>query len=902
MKKFLYQIFSLLGIAVLSLTALPVAAQNPTPGEEIAYHHLTGMARFIGNTEAGRPIRPASALPAGATFEQAAQSFLALRGGEFGLRNPSAELSLMRESETPGGKYALRYRQTYQGIPVLAGEIIVHLDARKNVLSASGEILPGIEIETEPLISAEQAAQTALEVTAKAQEMTVEALQASQPELWIYNPALLTAHAGETSLVWRVEVTPSGDPAPLRQLVLVDARRGSIPLTFNQIAEARNRLTYNLNGGTSLPGTLVCNESNPSCTGGPADAINAHIYAGSTYDFYFTHHGRDSIDNAGMAIISSVNYGVNYQNAFWDGDQMVYGTGFANADDVVAHELTHGVTQYESDLFYYWQSGAINESFSDLWGEFVDLTNSLGNDSPSVRWLQGEDLPIGAIRDMSNPPSYGDPDKMTSPNYYIGDDDNGGVHYNSGVNNKAVFLMVDGGSFNSQTVVGLGIPKVAKIYYYAQTSLLTSGADYADLYYALQTSCQAQVGTHGITANDCLQVKRALDAVEMNMQPVIGYNPDAPVCTSPYLPLNHYVEDFENGASNWTSGGLVGPNRWSYGSPYGKFAHSGTNFLYADDYPASTSLSFVRMNNPVQIPPEGKMLFHHAYFFEYSGTFYYDGGVLEYSVDNGLTWLDAAARMDFNGYDGTLVSSFGNPLGGRQGFGGTSHGYISTRLDLAPLAGQNVLFRWSMALDSSAYAWGWWLDDVQIYECVRFTDVPHSYWAYGYIDKLAANGITGGCATGLYCPANNVNRAQMAVFLLRGIHGASYNPPSAGGNTGFSDVPASHWAADWIKQLAAENITSGCSAGNYCPEAPVTRAQMAIFLLKAKYGPTYAPPPVTTGTGFADVPASHWAAAWIKQLAAEGITSGCGGGNYCPDTAVSRAQMAVFLVKTFNLP
>jgi hypothetical protein len=153
-----------------------------------------------------------------------------------------------------------------------------------------------------------------------------------------------------------------------------------------------------------------------------------------------------------------------------------------------------------------------------------------------------------------------------------------------------------------------------------------------------------------------------------------------------------------------------------------------------------------------------------------------------------------------------------------------------------------------------------------------------------------------------YCPETVVTRAQMAVFLERGIHGSLYNPPPVGDNTGFLDVDTTYWSAAWIKQLAADVITGGCGNGRYCPEDPVTRAQMAIFLLRSKHGASYNPPPVGSSTGFGDVPVDHWAAAWIKQLVAEGITSGCGSGSYCPDAPVTRAQMAVFLVSTFNLP
>lgn len=196
----------------------------------------------------------------------------------------------------------------------------------------------------------------------------------------------------------------------------------------------------------------------------------------------------------------------------------------------------------------------------------------------------------------------------------------------------------------------------------------------------------------------------------------------------------------------------------------------------------------------------------------------------------------------------------------------------------------------------------WLIDDVSFHK--SFADVPNADGFAPYIEALYQSGITGGCFTNplLYCPNNPVTRAQMAVFLERGMQGSSYVPPPVGGSTGFGDVGPTYWASAWIKQLAADGITSGCGGDNYCPESPVTRAQMAVFLLKAKHGTGYTPSAVGLSTGFGDVPPTYWSAAWIKQLAAEGITGGCGGGNYCPESPVTRAQMAVFITKTFNLP
>ena len=182
-----------------------------------------------------------------------------------------------------------------------------------------------------------------------------------------------------------------------------------------------------------------------------------------------------------------------------------------------------------------------------------------------------------------------------------------------------------------------------------------------------------------------------------------------------------------------------------------------------------------------------------------------------------------------------------------------------------------------------------------------FADVPTDSWAWSAVEAIAAAGITLGCGDGLFCADRTLTRAEMGVFLGRGLHGAGFVPPPATG-TRFTDVPASFWAADWIEQIATDGVTQGCSASppRYCPSAQVSRAEMAVFLLRARHGGSYVPPPAT-GTRFTDVPAGYWAADWIEQLAAEGITNGCAANLYCPGRTVGRAEMAVFLARTFNL-
>ena len=182
-----------------------------------------------------------------------------------------------------------------------------------------------------------------------------------------------------------------------------------------------------------------------------------------------------------------------------------------------------------------------------------------------------------------------------------------------------------------------------------------------------------------------------------------------------------------------------------------------------------------------------------------------------------------------------------------------------------------------------------------------FLDVPQGDIFHSYVETVFRNGITAGCGGGLYCRNNPVTRAQMAVFLLKGLLGSSYIPPAATGAI-FADVHIGDFAADWIEDLYNRGITGGCGNGNYCPGSPVTRQQMAVFLLKTEHGSSYTPPNCL-GV-FDDVACPSTFADWIEQLYAEGITGGCSTNPllYCPIASNTRGQMAVFLTKTLSLP
>jgi hypothetical protein len=180
-----------------------------------------------------------------------------------------------------------------------------------------------------------------------------------------------------------------------------------------------------------------------------------------------------------------------------------------------------------------------------------------------------------------------------------------------------------------------------------------------------------------------------------------------------------------------------------------------------------------------------------------------------------------------------------------------------------------------------------------------FTDVPASNPYHDFVERIVRFGVTSGCGGGAFCASTNISRAQMAVFLLVAEHGAGYTPPAATG-TMFTDVPASSFASAFIEQLGHEGVTAGCGGGKFCPTTPVTRSEMAVLLLRTRYGSAYTPPPAT-GI-FADVPMSSPMAPWIEDLYNRGITAGCVGNDYCPSSPVTRAQMAVFLSTAFALP
>jgi len=441
-----------------------------------------------------------------------AKSFLSEYGVLFGVTSKSVDFAARRISSKDGRRY-VHLRQQVGGITVFAGEMVVQVseaDGVEAVVSDIGTRMSGFDSGALSLTATTSSSETQKNAVALlAREHAGVALSASAPMLCVYDPQVV-GNEGPVELAWETVVVSTGAPI-VNEQVLLSAYKGTLLLRYTLIKDTMNRQIYDAANVQNFDGDLVRSEGQAAT--GIAEVDKAYNHLGDAYIFYLNEHQRDSIDGAGMPIIGHVRYGP-MENAFWDPEteHLYFGQGFA-VDDVVAHEYTHGVTEHESGLIYMNESGAINEAFSDIWGEFIDLTNGRGNDSPAVRWLCGEDLPssIGVIRSLANPPLYGLPDRMGSPLWYTGAGDNGGVHTNMGVGSKLAYLLTDGATFNGYTITGMGIPRVADLFYEVQTNLLTSGADYTDLYGAL---AQAALNL-AWTASERTNLSNACSAVEI---------------------------------------------------------------------------------------------------------------------------------------------------------------------------------------------------------------------------------------------------------------------------------------------------------------------------------------------------------------------------------------------------
>jgi Zn-dependent metalloprotease len=892
----------------------------------VSVNKATGAARFVRVAPGSRGLGSEVARTAQDKARRSEQVFRQ-HGRALGVDDPSS-LRLTRTETDALGETHLTYRQFHGAVPVFAGIMKTHFDAAGRLKAVTGTVIPDLTLNEHPIWSEADAAPIAL---ALVEADRGAGLGIGSATLYVYRAGLAKGEPGENHLAWEIEVT---NGAGVRELVYVDAHTGKLVDRVSGIHDEMFRRAYdghNLpNPPVNYPNGEYWSEGEKFPTGS-TEANNMIVASKETYDLFALAFGRDSFDGDGAIMDAIFNRGYDCPNASWNGTFISFCPGITT-DDVTAHEWGHAYTQYTHGLIYQWQPGALNESYSDIWGETVDQINGRGGDTPfpartdacstfsppvgtlrvnspaaiagdkfaqsagfgpplsatgltgnvvaaldeanaagpttldgctaitnaaavagnvaivdrggcefstkvlmaqnagavavivannvvgglpgmgagavaaqvtisslgiqqvdgnairgqlgaatpvnatllarpgtdaSVRWLMGEDSTatglVGALRDMWNPTCYANPGKVTDTVYYTcGVADQGGVHTNSGVPNHAYALLVDGGTYNGQTVGAIGLTKAAHIYFRAQAVYQVFDSDFADHANALEASCRDLTGqplaalTGGvssevITDGDCAQVSAAIAAVELRTPPVCTFAPlldprTAPLCSASQTsglatPIASYGFEGTGAPADWsvareTASATFDLDDWTWTTslPSGR---AGAGFFVEDPdtscNPGGPNESGVRhLTSPVIALPAGagfaRATFEHWVATEAG----FDGGVLSVSVNGGPWQVVPPSQFTFNNYSVFLLTAAQgntNPLAGLAAWSGTDGGTVNggswgrTHVNLGNFAraGDSVRLRWTFGTDQCSGRTGWYLDNVSVFSCVPNT-------------------------------------------------------------------------------------------------------------------------------------------------------------------------------------
>lgn len=485
---------------------------------EIRFDWNNGTPSFIKIS--GKSLRPSRTLNlAHPTAQQIGAAFLNENSKLLKLDSAAQELRLLDERSEPSGKKHLRYQQQFQGLDVWGQQLSLHLD-KDGIYLVNGRYTPTPTIATTPNVTPEDATRAAKKDFAPIDAST------SLPQLLLYSDQ------DRVLLAYKLELTAGINE---RWIYFVDAQTSKIVNKINAIHTAGelvaasgqdlqqqnenfnawrengtyylidpsipspdigNPIALNAKGDTLIldagsknqgPLNFVTNTS-ASSNWDPV-AVSAMRNTLAVYLYFLNNFQRKSLDNQNMNLMVIIHVGSNFNNAGWNGTQMLYGDGdgqkylpLAKCLDVAAHEMTHGVMQHEANLVYQYQSGALNESFSDVFAAMVDRGN----------WTIGESCTLAApgfLRSLQDPSLglYPQPTHMKQYRNII--EDNGGVHVNSGIPNRAAYLLAEGlTAENSGTSIGRD--KTEKIYYRALTTYLTASAQFIDARRALIQSAQ----------------------------------------------------------------------------------------------------------------------------------------------------------------------------------------------------------------------------------------------------------------------------------------------------------------------------------------------------------------------------------------------------------------------------
>ncbi len=740
-----------------------------------------------------------------------ALNFLNQFGAAIGITAAGSELELQRISTDRAGGQHVHLNQVHARLPVFGARLVVHM-SENGITGVSGVFVPElVGLATQASIAESAAEATALRAVAKIRPTSSLAVKSTQ--LMVYRAGLLDLHEGRNYLAYEVMVvSAAGD---VRERVIVDAAAGGIINQINEIHTIKNREIYSPNqdippviteGAINAPADVALTgdqNSDPASRIPRNPADNLYIFAGGTYDLYANLFGAEGYDFTEVAPEDQVQKSVYLindacPNAYWNGDSTNYCPGF-DADDVVSHEWSHAYTEYTHGLIYQYQSGALNESYSDIFGETYDLVNGLEGplgvsliegeyfENGGSRWVLGEDLSETAagllLRDMWDPDNFttnvpvlgfpvfntGSPGSViSSPNYYCGSGDGGGVHTNSAVPNHAYAMLVDGKSFNGVDIPAIGMTRAAHIYFHAQTHYQTPTTNFAQHADALEQSCADLQGVpltdvlgnpspDVISEATCAAVAAAMLAVEMRQNPreKCGYEPllqaeasTPALCSEDLVPIPDFSETWEAGAipAGWTvTQNITGDTdlgiTWEVvadlpGSHEGK-AMFLENSAGGSCAPGGDISASFQLDSPViEVSKDAS---HFAFSHLMQSEFAYDGGNLKFSLNGGDFEIVPAEAFRYNGYNTTMETGSGpipdpaglysggntSPMAGEIAWSGSDEGesFSDWGISIVELdalgagAGDTVAFRFEFGQDGCNGNLGWYVDQLSVGHC-----------------------------------------------------------------------------------------------------------------------------------------------------------------------------------------
>jgi len=519
-------------------------------------------------------------------------------------------ISINQEEDKLGYIHS-KNQQYYNNIKVEFGTVTLH-SINGMVASISSEFYKIVDLSTEPTISNIQAFNMAVSHTGATAYLWEEEDESneigySKPEGELLIVPVFEGRTVVMKLAYKFDIYAT-DPI-YRADVYIDAQTGAFilenkkihhndipasgaslyngnvsftaddtsgPYRLRQTADGDGIETYDMNNGSSY--SNASDITSGSSVFNDPTGVQAHYGAEQTHKYFSGNHGRNSYDNTGTTIKSYVSYGSNYVNAFWNGSVMTYGDGDGVnygplvSVDIVGHEITHGVTEYAANLVYSYESGALNESFSDIFGEAIEQYATGSND-----WLMGDQIGAGgsggALRSMSDPNAKGDPDTYLGDNWYSGSGDNGGVHYNSGVQNFWFYLLTEGGNGtndngDSYTVSSLGMDKAGAIAYRNLSIYLGANSQYID---ARTGAIQAAIDLYGADSAEEIATTNAWYAVGVGG----AYGAPAEYCNSASTNINdEYISRVQLGTIDNSSGAQF----------YSDFTNQSTDLMEGQSY------------------------------------------------------------------------------------------------------------------------------------------------------------------------------------------------------------------------------------------------------------------------------------------------------------------------------